>query len=176
MDRAHGLTKKTTARNRFADFAYKPKKSTNIPFGLETTTAPLLEEILAEDSSLADSVAGLMAQAKAPGTIVSYENAKNKFRDFCLMRGYMYPQFSKKSVLYYILQQDKDNGSLAVLSQIKASLTLVESLSGVKNSAFSETVDIMLTAAKRRAPEFKGSLTREFRLQVFFINQCPPGP
>jgi hypothetical protein len=22
----------------------------------------------------------------------------------------------------------------------------------------------------------KGSLTREFRLQVFFINQCPPGP
>jgi hypothetical protein len=22
---------------------------------------------------------------------------------------------------------------------------------------------------------FKGSLTRDFRLQVFFINQCPPG-
>ncbi len=65
MDRAHGLTKKTTARNRFADFAYKPKKSTKIPLGLEITTAPLLEEIPADDSSLADSVAGLMAQAKA---------------------------------------------------------------------------------------------------------------
>jgi hypothetical protein len=24
--------------------------------------------------------------------------------------------------------------------------------------------------------DVKGSLTREFRLQVFFINQCPPGP
>jgi hypothetical protein len=23
---------------------------------------------------------------------------------------------------------------------------------------------------------FKGCLTRDFRLQVFFINQCPPGP
>jgi hypothetical protein len=23
---------------------------------------------------------------------------------------------------------------------------------------------------------FKGSLTRDFRLQVFFMNQCPPGP
>ncbi len=23
---------------------------------------------------------------------------------------------------------------------------------------------------------FKGSLTRDFRLQVFFINQCPSGP
>jgi len=23
---------------------------------------------------------------------------------------------------------------------------------------------------------FKGSLTRDVRLQVFFINQCPPGP
>jgi hypothetical protein len=22
----------------------------------------------------------------------------------------------------------------------------------------------------------KGSLTRDFRLQVFFVNQCPPGP
>jgi hypothetical protein len=22
----------------------------------------------------------------------------------------------------------------------------------------------------------KGSLTRDFRLQVFFMNQCPPGP
>ncbi len=24
--------------------------------------------------------------------------------------------------------------------------------------------------------EIKGSLTRDFRLQVFFMNQCPPGP
>jgi hypothetical protein len=24
--------------------------------------------------------------------------------------------------------------------------------------------------------ELKGSLTRDFRLQVFFMNQCPPGP
>jgi hypothetical protein len=23
---------------------------------------------------------------------------------------------------------------------------------------------------------FEGSLTRDFRLQVFFMNQCPPGP
>jgi hypothetical protein len=31
---------------------------------------------------------------------------------------------------------------------------------------------------KTRAPFihiFKGSLTRDFRLQVFFMNQCPPG-
>ena len=25
-------------------------------------------------------------------------------------------------------------------------------------------------------PNFKGSLTRDFRLQVFFMNPCPPGP
>jgi hypothetical protein len=24
--------------------------------------------------------------------------------------------------------------------------------------------------------QFKGSLTQDFRLQVFFMNQCPPGP
>jgi hypothetical protein len=28
---------------------------------------------------------------------------------------------------------------------------------------------------KERNGEVKGSLTRDFRLQVFFINQCPPG-
>jgi hypothetical protein len=28
----------------------------------------------------------------------------------------------------------------------------------------------------KRGCVLKGSLTREFRLQVFFINQCPPGP
>ncbi len=27
-----------------------------------------------------------------------------------------------------------------------------------------------------RQTQFKGSLTRDFRLQVFFMNQCPPGP
>jgi hypothetical protein len=36
----------------------------------------------------------------------------------------------------------------------------VESLSGVKKSAFSETVDIMLTAAKRQAAEFKPPLKK----------------
>jgi len=28
----------------------------------------------------------------------------------------------------------------------------------------------------REATGFKGSLTRDFRIQVFFMNQCPPGP
>jgi hypothetical protein len=129
MDRVHGLTKKTTVRNQFADFAYKPKKSAKIPFGLETTTAPLLEEILAEDSSLADSVAGLMAQAKVPGTIVSYESATN-------------PDFSEKSILHYVAQQDKDNCSLAALSQIKPALTLVESLSTLHSADSTATASL----------------------------------
>jgi hypothetical protein len=33
----------------------------------------------------------------------------------------------------------------------------------------------LLKAARNRRKRLKGSLTRDFRLQVFFINQCPPG-
>jgi hypothetical protein len=32
------------------------------------------------------------------------------------------------------------------------------------------------TVIYHKIQNFKGSLTRDFRLQVFFINQCPPGP
>jgi hypothetical protein len=56
-------------KNRFAEFAYKPARVFNIPFGLETTTSNILSEILASDGSLTQSVAGLMAQAKASGTM-----------------------------------------------------------------------------------------------------------
>jgi hypothetical protein len=47
-----------------------------------------------------------MAQAKAMGTIVSYGSVTNKFGDFCLRKGYPFPEFSEKSVLHYIVQQD----------------------------------------------------------------------
>jgi hypothetical protein len=45
------------ALNRFAVYAYKPKKKdVSVPFGLETTTSPLLSEILEADASLSESV------------------------------------------------------------------------------------------------------------------------
>lgn len=147
--------KAATLKNRFADFAYKNKKIPSVPFGLETTTAPLLKEILAEDSSLASSVTGLMSQVKAEGTIVCYEQATKKFRTFCQEKNYEYPTFSEKAVLHYIIQQDKDKTHLAALGQIRPALVLVEKLAGTQHSAFTETADIMLSAAKRRAAEIK---------------------
>jgi hypothetical protein len=52
-------------------YAYKPDIKKIMPFGLEASAAPVLGEILNEDASLMVSVTGLMAQAKAGGTIIS---------------------------------------------------------------------------------------------------------
>jgi hypothetical protein len=89
--------------NRFAEFAYKPVRPYNVPFGLETSSSGILSEILASDSSLTQSVAGLMAQAKAPGTMENYERATKKFENFCGAKGYAYPNFDEKSVLHYVI-------------------------------------------------------------------------
>jgi hypothetical protein len=83
--------------NRFAEYAYKPARTYNVPFGLETSSSNILSEILA--CSLTQSVAGLMAQAKAPGTMENYERAAKKFEDFCGVKGYAYPNFDEKSIL-----------------------------------------------------------------------------
>jgi hypothetical protein len=40
----------------------------------------------------------------------------------------------------------------------------------------SSGLGLSLHILKKTNPSLKGSLTRDFRLQVFFMNQCPPGP
>jgi hypothetical protein len=119
--------------NRFADFAYKPAQVCNVPFGLETSASNVLSEILASDSSLTQSVTGLMAQAKAPGTMENYVRATKKFEDFCGVKAYR--NFEEKSVLHYVIQLDNDGSSMAMLCQVKPALQLVEKLSGKKISA-----------------------------------------
>jgi hypothetical protein len=73
--------------NRFASFAYKhePRREREAPFGLQADTASLLGEILKKDNTLKESVTGLMSQAKASGTMESYEHSTKKFlRSFAL--------------------------------------------------------------------------------------------
>jgi len=147
--------KANMSKNRFSQFAYKPDKKKIVPFGLEASAAPVLGEILNEDASLMESVTGLMAQAKAGGTIISYENAVRKFKEFCAEKNYSYPEVTEKAVVHYIVQLDKDKAPLSTINQLKPALVLVEQLSGVQISAFTDTADILLAAAKRRASEIK---------------------
>jgi hypothetical protein len=159
MDTAYkkksSVTKATLVRDKLSKFAYTKKKDPKVPFGLGPDTAPLLHEILEDDKSLTDSVVSLMSQAKAEGTINTYESAVKRFKEFCQAKGYAYPKIGEKAVLHYIIQQNKDGASLAVLNQIKPALMLVEQLSGARWSAFTETADVILSAAKRRAAETK---------------------
>ena len=69
---------KKASSNRFAEYAYKPKKEA--PFGLQTNTSAVLGEILQADSSLKESVTGLMAQAKATSTMENYERVTNRLQ------------------------------------------------------------------------------------------------
>jgi hypothetical protein len=93
MDKARGkLQKAKTAgmmTNRFEAYVYKPKKKeVVVPFGLEMDTSSLLGEIVASDASLSESVKGLMAQAKAAGTMVNYGCTTRKFAAFCKAKQY----------------------------------------------------------------------------------------
>jgi hypothetical protein len=91
--------KKTTiaSANRFASFAYKPepKREREAPFGLQADTASLLGEILKKDNTLKESVTGLMSQAKASGTMESYERSTKKFEKFCIENQYSYPVYTE---------------------------------------------------------------------------------
>ncbi len=103
--------KANLSKNRFSQYAYKPEKKKIVPFGLEASAVPVLGEILNEDASLMESVTGLLAQARAGGTIISYENAVKKFKEFCAEKNYSYPEFTEKAVVHYIVQLDKDKAS-----------------------------------------------------------------
>ena len=147
--------KKTTvaAANRFASFAYKhePRREREAPFGLQADTASLLGEILKKDSTLKESVTGLMSQAKASGTMESYERSTKKFEKFCIENQYSYPVYTEQAVLHFIIQLDKDKASMATLCQVKPALQLLEQLSGGEGTAWSDIVNIFLASAKRRA-------------------------
>ena len=159
MQQARGKVKKakSAALNRFTDFAYAPKVA---PFGLKSDTSDLLSDILKADSSLKDSVTGLMSQAKSEGTMDNYERATKKFENFCSEKNYTYPVYTEQSVLHYVIQLDKDKASMGTLCQVKPALTLLEQLSGSGKSAWTDIVNIFLVAAKRRAAIVKPTVKK----------------
>jgi len=87
MDTARGkmsaAMKSSMSKNRFSQYAYKPDKKKTVPFGLEASAAPVLGQILNEDATLIKSVTGLIAQAKAGGTIIFTRMKRRNSRIFC---------------------------------------------------------------------------------------------
>jgi len=137
--------------NRFAAYAYTPKKVLQVPFGLSTENSTVLTDILAKDDSLKEAMTGLMAQAKAEGTMVNYDRMTRKFKEFCGSNEYDYPKFSEKAVLHFVIMLDKGKESMSTICQVRPALDLVEKMTGVTTTAFTPTVIMFLKAAKRRA-------------------------
>src|SRR5450830_1780294 len=137
-------------------FAYSRSSSRGEgAFGLDVAKIPILSSILSKDKSLAETANKLLGCCKAGGTVKNYEATVKKFKSFCNKESYSRTDFDEKAVLHYILKLTKDNASLGILCQLKPALTLVERLSGSKGTAFTDTVDTFLNAAKRRAAEKK---------------------
>ncbi len=59
-----------------------------------------------------------MSQAKGEGKVTTYQSVISPFKDFCQEKGYAYPKISKKAVLHYIIQQNKEGATFATLNQI----------------------------------------------------------
>jgi len=88
-------------------YAYTGKnKKTEVPFGHEPVSSPLLREIPSEDASLKDSAVGFMSQTTASGTMSCYANAAKKSENFCSEKGYKYPDSNEKAVMHFVIQQD----------------------------------------------------------------------
>jgi len=151
-------TEEKASVNRFAK--YECKKRTGLPLGLDSTAVPLLNEILATDSSLSESVKGLMAQAKSSGTMENYGRMTAKFENFCVSKNYEYPNFDEKSVLHFVIQLDSEKATFATMCQVKPALTLVEKMTGKPKSSFSDMVEVFLSAAKRRAASEKPTVKK----------------
>jgi hypothetical protein len=132
----------------------------------------LLSEILEADASLSESVKGLMSQAKAAGTMVNHDGMMKKFVKFCTEKGYIYPDLTEKAAMYFVIQMDRDGATMSSLCQVKPTLALVEKLAGKKVSSFSETVDTLLTAAKRRAVESKPIVQKAGKLPEIRYSVC----
>ena len=79
-----------------------------MPFGLSGSAVPQLNKILTTDSSLAESVAGLMSQVKSSGTMDNYSRLTAKFEQFCNEKSYESPNFSEKAILNFVIQSVKD--------------------------------------------------------------------
>ena len=155
--------------NRFERFAYIPgdafapdvaEQAVSVsvpqpvvqgPFGLTSGDSQLLQNILARDSSLKNSVQSLMNTSKAPGTMSNYNCLTVKFQKFCEKNSYSYPCFSEQAALHFVISLDNDQVSYAIICQIRPALALVEKLAGHSQSALTKTVDTFIEAAKRKA-------------------------
>ena len=140
-------------------------------FGLDISRIPTLATILEKDDSLADSVTGLMKKVKSEGTVKNYENEAKKFEGFCEKMGYMYQSFDETAVLHYILDLNRKNVGYGQICQVKPSLRVVEQLRGVKETAFTEMVDVFLNAARRRAAEVRPPVKKAGLLPVDILKQ-----
>jgi hypothetical protein len=97
-----------------------------------------------------------------------------KFAAFCKAKQCSYPDFTEKAVMLFVVQMDKDGATLATLSQIKPTLSLVEKLTGKQGSSFTDMVDILLNAAKRRAAESKPAIQKAGRLPEDTLQRLYP--
>ena len=124
--------------NRFERFAYKPhdvfapevaeqavsapQPVVQGPFGLTSGDSQLLQNILARDSSLRNSVQSLMGTSKAPGTMSNYNCLTVKFQKFCEKNNYSYPCFSEQAALHFVISLDNDQVSYSIICQIRPAL------------------------------------------------------
>ncbi len=66
--------------------------------------------------------------------------------------------------MHFVVHMEEDGATMATLSQIKPALSLVEKLTGKQGSSFTDMVDILLNAAKRRAAQLKPVVQKARRL------------
>jgi hypothetical protein len=94
-----------------------------------------------------------------------------KFEKFCDTNAYFFLSFTDTAVLHYILELNNNNCSYGQICQVKPALRVLEQLRGVKDSAFTEMVDIFLNAARRRAAEARPPVQKAEQLPMDILQR-----
>lgn len=90
----------------------------------------LLQEIMEKEPGLKESLEQLVANGKARGTIVNYNAAQAKFREFCLKQGYSFYEIEEQAEVHYVAELNRAQVSYATLCQVKPAIIMMEMYRG----------------------------------------------
>jgi hypothetical protein len=118
-----------------------------------------------------------MAQAKAAGTMVNYDCMTRKFAAFCEAKQYAYPDFTEKAAMHFVVLMDKDGATMGhghlVTDQARPGSS-GDVIAGKQGSSFTDTVDILLNAAKREQRNGSQSFRRLDDYRRILCRGCIP--
>ena len=134
----------------------------DIPFGLDITLFPNVNEFIMKNPSLIDAANIMLTPAVAKSTLKSYSQVINDFKSFCLKNCYCLSDLSEQNIIDFIGVSFSEKRTFSYFCKLIPSLVLLENLvkPSCKNSVITDKVHAILTSFKRKLSETKAPVKK----------------